>query len=98
MSSLSIAEMRKWLANKDPKYGGHPNWARKVKNWSDNQVLAVYHSRQNQIAKDKAKAKVTEAQKEGIPLIVDDVKPPKRENYKQLTLMDIFKDQFVNPV
>ena len=93
MANLTISEMRKWLANKDPNYGGHIGWVNKVKQWSDNQVLAVYRSRQEAIARDSVKKKVEEEQLKGLPTIIDDIEPSVKEQYHQITLMDVFGDE-----
>ena len=95
MATMSINEMRKWLKNNDPVYGGHKGWIDKVSQWSDMQVLAVYRSRQEAVYKKKAKEKVSEAQLQGLPMTLQDVNKEEGHNIDktgQLTLMDVFGD------
>ena len=89
----TVAEMRKWLKNNDPVYGGHIGWINKVNSYGDGQVIAIYRSRQEAIAKEEAKKKVEEDAKKGLPTIIEDVKPIIRETWHQMSLMDIFGDE-----
>lgn len=91
MATMNISAMRDWLMNMDPQYGGNRGWITKVKNFSDNQIIAVYHSRQAAIAKANAKILVKEDANKGLPTLVED-KIPQREMYHQMTLMDVFGD------
>jgi len=101
----TVAEMRKWLKNNDPVYGGHIGWINKVNSYGDGQVIAVYRSRQEAIAKEEAKKKVEEDAKKGLPTIIEDIPEYRLSNssslddlgfiksWNQLTLMDIFGEE-----
>lgn len=52
-----INEMKRWLKEKDPDYGGNKSWINKVNSWPTNRIYAVYMSRQETLKRREKKKK-----------------------------------------